>query len=193
MIAEIEDALIALCDQCLGDTVDVASGPGSWDGDYLRNMVDDLPAVRVVWEGGAAKDETDMSLDATWTIYVVTGWMGGDQKSRRRGAGMAYAMIETLCAALHNLALHEMNDSTLDALTRVRVDTVENRWTAEWDRVGAAIYGIVLDLEVPIDITEERYKDALDDWLRAGVDFDLPDEGSDVDLEGDFDLPQTGD
>ena len=59
--------------------------------------------------------------------------------------------------------------------------------------VGVAIYGIVLDLEMPIDITAERYKDALDDWLSAGVDFDLPDVGTDVDLEGDFDLPQTGD
>ena len=192
MIAEIEDALIALCDGCLTGA-DVASGPGEWDGGYLRTLIPDLPAVRVVWEGGAARDETDLSLDATWTVFVVTGWKGGDQKSRRRGSAMAYAMLETLCAALHNLLLYEMNDPTRDALTRVRIDTVENRWTAEWDRVGVAIYGIVLDLEMPIDITEERYKAAFDDWLRAGVDFDLPDEGSAVDLEGDFDLPQTGD
>ena len=189
MIADIEDALIALCDQCLGAEVDVASGPGEWDGAYLRTLTPDLPAVRVVWEGGAARDETDLSLDGTWTVFVVTGWKGGDQQSRRRGTGAAYAMLEILGAALHNLLLHERNDSSFDSLTRVRVDTVENRWTAEWDRVGVAIYGIVLDLEIPIDITEAQYKAALDDWISAGVGFDLPGEGSAVDLEGDFDLP----
>ena len=36
MIAEIEDALIALCDGCLTGA-DVASGPGEWDGAYLQD------------------------------------------------------------------------------------------------------------------------------------------------------------
>ena len=185
MIKEIEDALIALCEDCLEPRVDVGSGPGEFDGAYLKELIPSLPAVRVVWHGGTVADETALTLFGAWSIYVVTGWAGETQKERRRGTGAAYAITETLAIALQNIKLKTPTGSTLG---RAVIEQINNLWSGQWDRVGVAVYDIVLEIDMPMDFRPVDLKSALDDWLRVGVGFDLDGDG-DSDLDGDFDLP----
>ena len=107
-IALAEDWLIALCQDELGSAVDIDTGPGEWDGSYLKNFLRSLPALRIVWDGGLAADSTSVSLAVTWTFYVVTGWQGQDQKTRRRAAANgAYLILAALANRLHNTNMGE--------------------------------------------------------------------------------------
>ena len=200
MIGAIEASLVALCNLCLlddpsdpnsGRTVNVSSGPWEYDGSFLKRFVSELPAVRVVWEGGEAQNATDFTLSAEFSVIVMTGWRGGTEESRRIGTNMAYSIIGRLVPGLHRVKLRkDIDDPSSELLTLVQVEGVGNLGSGEDDRLGVAVYEISLSCEIPLDIQPAQFKAALDDWLRAGVDFDLPDEGEAVDLSGDFDLPQ---
>ena len=45
-------------------------------------------------------------------------------------------------------------------------------------------------MTVPIALDEKPDGSTVDDFLRAGIEFDLPDEGADVDLAGVEAIPQ---
>ena len=84
MIAQIEAALVRLISGCLGDEVDVATGPGDWDDSYIRNLLTDLPAVRIVFDGGVQEQpETFILMDSRWVVFIAVGWKGQDEASRR--------------------------------------------------------------------------------------------------------------
>ncbi len=71
MIAQIEAALVRLISGCLGDEVDVATGPGDWDDSYIRNLLTDLPAVRIVFDGGVQEQpETFILMDSRWVVFI---------------------------------------------------------------------------------------------------------------------------
>ena len=101
MIEQVEDALVALCNECLGAAVGVASGPGQFDGAYLKTLIPDLPAVRVAWHGGEAADSTELSIFGSWSIYVFTGWAGKDDVARRRGTNSSTVLAENLPTTAH--------------------------------------------------------------------------------------------
>ena len=205
-IAAAEDWLVAVCKDTLGSAVAVTTGPGEWDGSYLKKLLTSLPAVVITWDGGTAAKSTSLTLDATWTLYIVTGWQGGDEATRRRAATKgAYVILTALASRLHTAnmgdpqytaagtggAVANIPDlGALDGFGLLSVADVTNEWSGEWDRVGVAVYSLELAQDMPLlGVDSEGF----DDWLRAGVDIDLPDEGEDVDLEGDFDLPQDED
>ena len=198
-IALAEDWLIALCRDELGDAVDIDTGPGEWDGSYLKNLIRSLPALRILC-GTAALQPTrhrSIVLAVTWTFYVVTGWEGQDQKTRRRAAANgAYLILAALANRLHNTNMGEAQFNgagtriaePIDGAGRLRVSEVVNEWSGEWDRVGVAIYSIVFDHQMPLEF--EAAAGSLSDWLGGAVDIDLPDTEPDPDLPGTYDLPQ---
>ena len=108
MIAEIETALVNFISGCLPDEVDVAPAPGDWDDSYVRNLLTDLPAVRIVFDGGAQETpETFISLESRWIVFVAVGWKGGDEASRRTGAAGAFSFLDVLVPALHKAKLKD--------------------------------------------------------------------------------------
>lgn len=186
MIAEIEDWLIDTTRtelECYfgAGSVDVDSGPGEWDFSYLKSigLISDLPAVRVVVEGAAARDTTALYLDVGAAIYIVKGWSSQDQRARRRGTQGIYRVTEILAPRLHNVTIPDVG--------QCRVDTIENRWTGALDRIGVALYAISLDINGGMDYVQPPAK-PLDDFLRAHIDYDIPD-GEDVDATDDVTLP----
>ena len=82
-ISQIETALVDLISDCVPDGVDVAPAPGDWDDSYVRNLLTALPAIRVVFDGGAQETpETFISLDSRWVVFVAVGWKGRKMKPR---------------------------------------------------------------------------------------------------------------
>ena len=107
-IAAAEDWLVAVIKDVVGSEVSVVTGPHDWDGSFLKNLLTSLPAVVVTLDGGTALDSTSLTLDATWTLYVVAGWQGGDQATRRRAAIKgAYVIAQALLVRLHNTNMGE--------------------------------------------------------------------------------------
>ena len=188
-IARIEAALVDFISDCLPDEIDVAAAPGEWDDSYVRNLLTALPAVRVVFDGGEQeRAETFITMESRWAVFVAVGWKGRDAASRRLGTNGAYALLDVLVPALHN---SQPTDPNGKKVTRVEVETVENLWTAALEKAGMALYGIGLTLEMEFDIDPASAKGRLDDYLRSGVEFQLPDH-PDADLPGgDFELPQS--
>ena len=197
-IAAAEDWLLAVIRDEMGSAVNVDTGPYDWSGEYLKKLIRDLPAVRVVWDGGTAADATSVSLAVTWTLYVVTGWQGENQEARRRAASNgAYVMLAALTNRLHNLNMADAQFSAsgtrvteaVEGAGRLRLSEIVNEGGSEWDRVGIAIYSIVLDHQMPLEF--EAAAGTVDDWLGGDVDFDRPGTVPDPDLEGTYTIPQT--
>ena len=213
-IAAAEDWLKAVCEDALGSAVTVTTGPHEWDGSFVKNLLTSLPAVVTVFDGGTAAAGTSLTLDATWTLYVVTGWKGGDQASRRRQAITgAYAILQVLLVRLHNTNMGERQYSAqgtgaavpnipaledLEGFGRVRVTDITNEGSGEWERMGVTIWALELENQIPLEIPVDEN---LADWLRTNLTIDI--EGGDVfdpdtdeigvdgDLASQFDMPQT--
>ena len=214
-IAAAEDWLKVFCEDVLGSTVTVTTGPHEWDGSFLKSLLTQLPAVVITWDGGTAVDSTSVTLDATWTLYVLTGWKGGDQVSRRRQATTgAYAILTALAVRLHNANMGQVNYAAdgsgspiaglppledLDGFGRLSVADITNEGSGEWsERIGVAIYALELEQNMPLELPENVN---LDDWLRTNATFDIP-EGDEFDIVNDeigvdgdvtsrFDQPQS--
>ena len=164
----------------------VDSGPYEWDGNYAKELLDTVPAVRVVFTGGDFRDETEPSVDLDWSVIVVTGWVGETQKERRRGDMAAYAICEMIAATIHNaVATADPTDLSSEPVARVRVLSVNNAGGGEWDRIGLAIYELAVTGEAELD-----RQAVLDDFLRARVAYDLVDEGIAEDVVDEFEIPQ---
>ena len=213
-IAAAEDWLVAVVKDVVGSDVTVLSGPHDFDGSFLKNLLTSLPAVVITLDGGTAAASTSLTLDATWTLYVVAGWQGGDQASRRRAATKgAYAIVQALLVRLHNTNMGARQFSAsgtgaavpnipdiedLDGFGQIRITDFTNEGSGEWDRVGAAIYAIELQQNVPLELPVDAN---LADWLRTNLTIDIeggdefdPDTdeiGVDGDATAQIDMPQT--
>ena len=214
-VAAAEDWLVAVVKDVVGADVAVLTGPHDFDGSFLKNLLSSLPAVVIVFDGGTAGDGTSLTLDATWTLYVITGWQGGDQASRRRDATTgAYAIWTALAVRLHNESMGERQYSAsgtgslipnipslddLDGFGRLRVADITNEGSGEWsERVGVALWALELEQQIPLELPVDAN---LQDWLRTAATFDLPGVGhefdpdqdtigEDGDLTSRFDQPQ---
>lgn len=174
--ALVQQATLAL--ECFGlSSFSVDAGPGDWSGEYLKTLLAELPAVRVVFDGASAEDETELTLEASFSILVAVGWKGGDESSRRIGAQGCYAAIQVLTTELHNSQLtFTAPNGAATLLGLIRVDAIENLWSGAWNRAGISVYSIGIEVDLPIDLATAPGKE-LDDFLRAGVDYDI--EGGD--------------
>ena len=192
-IAQAEDFIIGECRTLLGSGVSVEGGPGELSGAYLKNFLTDLPAVRVVFDGLEARDSTALYVDMVFSVLVIVGWTNEGEEARRRASALrgAYPIMECIAARLHNSDSWNPTSRVTGqeyVPGRIRVEGIENRWEAPMGSIDVAAYAVMLNMDAQID-DECPMPSVLDDFLRAGVDFDL-DEDAASDLEGDFDLPQ---
>ena len=193
MIGEIEDWLVDTTQELMdchfgAGVVDVSSGPAEWNGDYLKNLISSLPAVRVVWEGGPAEEESWLKLAGDWVVYVVTGWDVRTEEERRKSSMGAYRMLEILAPRFHNAVV--LDASSGKSIARLRVEAIENNSQGELDRLGVTVYGIGLTSSMPFEQVETPTK-PLDDFLRARVEWNIAD-GEEVDEENSIELPGRG-
>ena len=213
-IAAAEDWFVAVVKDVVGPDISVVTGPHEWDGSFLKNLLTSLPAVVITLDGGTAVASTSLTLDATWTLYVVAGWQGGDQASRRRAATKgAYVIVQALLVRLHNanMGARQFTETggggpvpnipdleDLEGFGRIRITDFTNEGSGEWERVGAAIYAVELEQQIPLELPVDEN---LADWLRTNLTIDIeggdefkPDTdeiGVDGDVTSRFDIPQT--
>ena len=107
-IAAAEDWFVAVVKDLVGPNVKVIGGPYEFDGSFVKSLDTAAPTVVIVWDGATAADGTSLTLDATWTIYAISGWRGGDQVTRRREDEVgAWAIVTALAVHLHNRNMGE--------------------------------------------------------------------------------------
>lgn len=171
-----EDWLVAECRRLAGSVFrSIESGPGEWSEEYLTRVLRDAPSIRVVWEGGPAQQTPAdiLTLQTQWTVYVVVGWRGGRREAQRRGRGAqigAYRACTLLAPILHH--------SFIPDVGLIHGTGIVNLWSRETDRHGVAVYGI--GLQIPIAITPDPLvlEGRFDDFLTAGIAWDLPGAGA---------------
>ena len=171
-----EEALVQACEtalECFGlSSFSVGAGPGDWDGEYLKTLLADLPAVKIVFDGASAEGETELTLEASFSLIVACGWRGDSEASRRLGDQGCYTAIQVLMTELHNTQLtHTAPNGAATLLGLIRVDAIENLWSGAWNRAGISVYSVGLDVQLPLDLAAAPGKE-LDDFLSAGVDLE---------------------
>ena len=133
-----------------------------------------------------ARKSTALTVDGRWSIYILNGY-SKDQAARRRSAGAAigvYRAATVLAPRVHNAHIRVGADDT----TRAEVVDIANLWTGEMDIWQVALFGIGVAVPLALDVNLDL--SSIDDFLRVGVDWDLPGVGGDIDLSGQWDIPQ---
>lgn len=162
MLAEIEDAIIARCQQVAGEHVKAVEDlPGRWDDKTLRAALRQVPGIYVTW-GGARGEAKASQATATsrYVVYVVTGHASG-QRERRRGNVRqvgAYELLERVVPAVHGL--------TVEGVGSLALETIDNLYSEKFDKEGVVIYGVAyrltLQFPAPFDVNDlapfERYR-----------------------------------
>ena len=195
----------------------MVTGPHDFDGSFLKNLLTKLPAVVIVFTGGTAADSTSLTLDATWTLYVVTGWQGGGQATRRREALTgAYAIATALMVRLHTTNMGERQYSAsgtgravpnipdlddLDGFGKIQVTKIVNEGAGEWERMDVAVYSIELEQNIPLGAAGRRehcrlaaadQRDLRSFRMLATSSIPTPTRSeSTATLTSRFDMPQT--
>ena len=213
-IAAAEDWFVAVVKDVVGPKVSVVTGPHDFDGSFLKSIVTDLPAVVIVFDGGVAAAGTSLTLDASWTLYILGGWQGGTRESRRRVAMTGvYAIATALMVRLHTTNMGQRQFSAsgtgqavpdipdfadLEGFGIIQVARLINDGAGEWEREGVAVYSLELEQQMPLELPVDEN---LADWLRTNLTIDI--EGGDVfdpdtdeigvdgDATSQFDMPQT--
>ena len=197
-IGETESALLRLIETCqLPTGTSVKTAPHEWSGAFVQRLVEDRPAVLLVFKGAepyAGDQSTSLSLRATWAAYCCVGWHGRDQEQRRLAVDGGYDLVARVAPVIHNAPLQDSANARLPIPAVVRIENITdsdldigNLW------ICAVEIEVELPLEIPVDCTGP-----LDDFLRARGGFDLPDTGKDkpataADALTDADVPLSVD
>ena len=168
MIGAAQTWLVEECERVLGSTFrSIQTGPGDWSDDYIRRVIREAPTARVVWRGADASEQTSLSLASAFSVYLVTNQAGAGQGDKLRGAGGfagAVRSVELLAPMLHNELIPDVG--------RIRVVALRNLWGAQIDRADVAVHEI--DLRVPLTLDPVEDESEFVDFLRAGVEWNLP-------------------
>lgn len=133
MIADVEIALIARIREILGRTVrEVASHPGRWDDETVRQVTRTPPAVYVAWLG-LRPGRFDGEVVNRWALFVAAKVLNA-QRGDQIGA---YQMTEQLIAGLHG---HRLDPGGLMNLVEGK-----NLWNETQSKTGVAIYGLYFE------------------------------------------------
>ncbi|HEL3750005.1 TPA: DUF1834 family protein [Stenotrophomonas maltophilia] len=144
-IASVEQFLIDTLQVAFGNKIrTVESLPADWDDDTFRRVLRATPGVFVVFGGGQRNEEEShpgkVVLDARWGIVAATAHASGEL-ARRRGDKVdigAYEIIQRVAKVVEALAVPGNGE--------IRVEGVENLFSGDLERQGAAIYGLQLTL-----------------------------------------------
>ena len=172
-IEHCEDWLVKECARILnpadgGPFRSVESGPGEWSRDYLDRLIKAVPTARVAFTGGRGRNASELDLDSRWAIFLVTGLQGQREKDRRRNKGGrigAWRAVSLLAPWLHN------QTPGAGGVGQAHVERIDNLWSGDLDRLGLAVVAIILN--VPLHFDAQIDGDQFDDFLRAGIAWDL--------------------
>lgn len=181
-LTRIDAWLRAQCAAAVGQRWTVESGPGEWDEAYLRRVLQFAPAVVVAFQHGEAREREDLDLDTRWTLYVVGTWIGEDREASRTGPVTgAWPAAEACAAAVHHCQPPGGN------IGIVHVSGIENLWSGMLDERGLSLVAVGLEVELAVD--PDVAAGELDEFLRAGVEWDIDADGQ-PDIDGTFDIRQ---
>lgn len=152
MLADVEDAIIARCQQVVGQSVrTVEDLPGRWDEQTLRSAMRQAPGVYVSWSGGRGEGNASQPRAALrYAIYFVTSHASGE-RARRRGDSRevgAYELIERVVPAVHGL--------TVDGVGTLALESVDNLYSSRLEQQGVMVYGasyrLAATFPAPLDV-----------------------------------------
>jgi phage gp37-like protein len=169
-IATVEQYLIDTLKTTFGATLKtVESLPADWDDDTFRRVLRLTPGLFVVFGGGQRNDdETDRGhvvIDARWGIVAATAHAGGEL-ARRRGDKLEIGAYDIIQRATRTLEGHGVPDHG-----EIRVDSVENLFSADLDKQGTAIYALQLTLPMYL-YSDGDTENTLDDFVTWHNDID---------------------
>ena len=154
MIADVETALLTRVKGVLGRTVrEVASHPGHWDDEAVRQVTRTPPAVYTAWLG-LRPGRFDGEVVNRWALFVAAP-VTNAQRSDQIGA---YQITERLIAGLHGTSL---SPGGLFSLAEAK-----NLWNETQSGTGVAIYGLYFDSPGLIDDMDEVGENDLPDFER---------------------------
>ena len=188
-IGAAEDWLVAECTRLAGSQFkSIEPGPGDWSDAYLKRLLQAVPAIRVVFEGGeAAQPRAEYAVaDTRWAVYVAIGWRGADRGARRRGKGAqpgAYRTCELLAGIIHHSVIKDVG--------QVHYAGIRNLWSGEIDANGLAVYGIGFVIPMVLEPDPLVLAGQFHDFLTAGIAWDLPGVGTDEDAADIVKLPKA--
>ena len=167
-IETAEDWLVSECERVLGSVFrSIEAGPGEWSDAYLARLISEMPALRVAFIGGEARNNSFLDLESAWMIYIATGWSGQSEKDRRRGRSGAigsYRAASLLAPWLQGTVIPDVGGVSVVAIT--------NLWNGMLDRKGLSLLSI--RLSIPINLDTQIDCEAFDQFLTAGIDWSLP-------------------
>lgn len=162
----------------------VESLPADWDSDTFKRILRLTPGVFVVYGGGPLRDVGEASQNLARFALVVATTHASGELARRRGDSReigAYEICENLVAKLHGYKLPM--DSTLSAMS------IENLFTGELEKQGAAIYSVTFQLPLTFDTTGGD-PSTLDEFVTFNGDFDIEPADGQVDVTAAVTLEQ---
>lgn len=173
MIAQIEDALLALVADVLGNTLkETGTLPGGWTHDTLQRALQFAPGVYVGFIGMVPG--VNDRLHGRFTLYAVT--KGPKDQHRRRGTPReigAYEIIERL--------LSRLTDFTVEGAGRAEVRSVDNLFRDAMFDLGGTVYGIQLQFQ-NLCYADKVDPTTLDDFITFDARYDV-----DTDQDGEPD------
>lgn len=157
------------------DAFYVDTGPGEFDGEYLRSVIVKSPAVIVSLLEGAAKDSTLLDFrPVRWSALFVVGWTCENEKERRLGVRGVYAMLSCVLSDLHNTILEAPDGEHIGF---VRVERFDNMWNGAFKRQTATIFDVTLAVNMPI---AKVHKSELDDFLQLGATYRIAEDAPEL-------------
>lgn len=172
-IAGIEQHLIDRIKTRFGNRLKgVESLPADWDAETFKRILRLTPGVFVVFAGGQAEAGSTRLL-GHWGVVAVTTHASGEL-ARRRGDTReigAYEIVEICIPLLHD---HQVPD-----VGTLQFQGVENLFTGDLEKQGAAIYGADFLLPMAIEAPDGGGADPLDAFVTFHAEHDLaPTDGT---------------
>lgn len=169
-IAGVEQHLIDTLKATFGATLRaVESLPADWDDETFRRVLRQAPGLFVVFGGGPRnEDESEpgrVVIDSRWGVIAVTTHSSGEL-ARRRGDKREIGAYDIIQRASRRLEGHAVPGNG-----EIQVREVENLFSAQLEKQGAALYG--LHLVLPMYLTgDDDIEPALDDFItwHNGID-----------------------
>lgn len=152
MIVSTENALLARLRALFGNTLrDIATHPGDWSEEGLRDVLLTPPSVYLVWLGAQAGQVKGV-IDSRFVFYVVAEVINGAEGDR---PGL-YQIVARLIAGLSGFRPANAGP--------MRFEEGRNLYTEKQGNGGVVLYGTYFTCEEPV--TPLIQDDGMDEYLR---------------------------
>jgi phage gp37-like protein len=149
LIAQTEDALLALCKAALRGTVKTyGTAPADWDEAIAKQLLAGAPAVYVAFLGWQPRpgDYYEPLFTANFALYAVTAL--GNEDQRRRGTPVAIGAYDIACVLAAALTGRQL--ALEDQAPSLRVGACTNLFTTALWNLGGTCYGLQIDVPLAL-------------------------------------------